>query len=284
MSGQPPEWVGSLPDDLKGNEVLVGIPDVPTLAKNFLETKNAPWNSSLPEDMRGIPQVTRYKDLPSFVKGHLELEKKLGAGRVSIPTENAPPEEWDSFYKLLGRPEKPEDYKVDRSNDVEMSEDVEKNLRTQAHRMNLSPRQTQQLFDAYGNELKEAMKVRSENLKMAEEMMQERYGANYTRNIAIAQRALAHIDDEEKTLKTLLDDTGIGNHPAMVELFRMVGDRMVEDGLIPGDVEGTTGREDALEQIKAMEADPKHPYHTSKAGDEIHTKFTKLFQIAYPDK
>jgi len=55
----------------------------------------------------------------------------------------------------------------------------------------------------------------------------------------------------------------------------------VEDGLIVGDVAGIATRDSAKAKIAEMQADPKHPYHTSKSGDHIFEEYRKLFQIAY---
>jgi hypothetical protein len=98
--------------------------------------------------------------------------------------------------------------------------------------------------------------------------------------MAIATRALKAIDKDE-SIKNFLEETGLGNHPALVEMFLDYGKRMVEDGLIPGDVDGIATREIALQKIKAMEADRNHPYHTSKKGDAVFEEYRSLYQIAY---
>lgn len=47
--------------------------------------------------------------------------------------------------------------------------------------------------------------------------------------IDVAKRALAHADDEKGTLRQLLEETGLGNHPAVIRAFHKLGRDMGED-------------------------------------------------------
>jgi hypothetical protein len=146
--------------------------------------------------------------------------------------------------------------------------------------MGLTTKQTQQLIDAYAEDVQEGMKAREQTGREAEDALKAKYGNNFSRNMAISQRALKAVD-EDGSIKEFLEDTGLGNHPALIKMFLDYGKRMVEDGLIPGDVDGIATKEIALQKIKAMESDPKHPYHASKMGDSVHEEYRALYQIAY---
>ena len=57
-------------------------------------------------------------------------------------------------------------------------------------------------------------------------------GAKMDENLAIASKAINAFATPE--LKTLLDQTGIGNHPEMIRAFYRAGKAMSEDNLVPG--------------------------------------------------
>ncbi len=65
----------------------------------------------------------------------------------------------------------------------------------------------------------------------------------------------------------------------MIDLMHEWGKRLVEDGLMPGDVQGVTGREEAKTKIAELMARPE--YKTSKSGDPIFEEVRKLHQLAY---
>lgn len=68
-------------------------------------------------------------------------------------------------------------------------------------------------------------------------------GANFQANIESAQRALARFGGDE--LKSLLNSTGLGNHPALVKMFVAVGKQIREDN--PEYGASTTGRKSTAE-------------------------------------
>jgi hypothetical protein len=72
--GAPPEWLGGLPDDLKGDATL-----------------------------------GRYADVEALARGHLET-KRLATSKLAVPAADAPPEAWDAFYTAAGRPESADGY------------------------------------------------------------------------------------------------------------------------------------------------------------------------------
>lgn len=275
----PPEWIASLPEDLRGNETIANIPDVATLAKQFIETKNGDWKAALPEDLRADASLGSFKGIPDLAKSFIETKKLVGQ-KFAPPGDEATEEEWNTFFGKIGVPEKPEGYKYTKPEIVEIPAEVEKTLLSQAHKMKLTPRQTQAFLNQYAEERK-AMNDRDiQATREADERLRKEWGGNYTRNMALISRTLDQIDPE-KTLRAFLNDTGLGNHPVMINLLHRWSKRLVEDNIIPGDVEGVATREQARLKIAEIQKDLKHPYHTSKSGDPIFEEVRKLHQIAY---
>lgn len=70
----------------------------------------------------------------------------------------------------------------------------------------------------------EALTARQEEWRGA---IKSEWGSNYDSNIAVAAKAVALGGDE---LRQALDETGAGDHPAVVNFFHKVGQQLSEDG------------------------------------------------------
>lgn len=63
-------------------------------------------------------------------------------------------------------------------------------------------------------------------------------GANLAETTEVCKKALAAFGSEELT--QYLDETGFGNHPALVKFVHKVGKSLTEDSMIPGNPSGGT--------------------------------------------
>jgi hypothetical protein len=61
------------------------------------------WLGGLPEDLRGDATLGRYKSLEDFARGHVELRKVAGS-RVIVPAADADDATRAQFYEAIGRP------------------------------------------------------------------------------------------------------------------------------------------------------------------------------------
>jgi hypothetical protein len=57
-------------------------------------------------------------------------------------------------------------------------------------------------------------------------------GQNFDANVAVARRAIARFGNDG--LKSLLNETGLGNHPEVLRFFWKVGQKISEDSHVPG--------------------------------------------------
>lgn len=239
----------------------------------------ATWLEALPAELRGSPAISKFKEPAALAKSYIELEKSFG-NALRPPPPDADQKTLDAFYQKLGRPVTPEEYTITPPEDVPLDAETEKRIRTQAYRLGLNSRQTQEMVNAYAGEVREAIQTRKGEVDRADAHLKEKWGANYERNTAIVGRTLTYLDPEGE-LAGELARTGLGNHPKVVELFLNYGKLLVEDGLVVGDVAGIATREGAKAKIAEIKADPKHPYHTSRSGDPAFEEMKRLHQIAF---
>src|SRR3990167_5333183 len=87
-----------------------GTPAIPTPVAGVTEVD---WSAHIPKELanEGVWTPLKGKPLGDVLKGYAEGQKMIG-GSVRIPTDQAKTEEWDQFFTKLGRPAKPEDYKL----------------------------------------------------------------------------------------------------------------------------------------------------------------------------
>ena len=269
----PAEILSALPEDIRGSEHLAAYNDLGAVVKDLIGSKTADWRGSLPDDLKADPALVSFKDLPSLAKSFVETKKMVGQ-TLRPPAADAPDDEWDRYYRAGGKPNAPEEYKINMPQGITIPPEEEKALRLEAYRLGLNSRQMQGLFDSYASDLAAAQKAEQAELAKIEAAYKQKWGPNYNRNRALVTRTMERVDPEKR-----LEGLGIGNHPVIVDLLLEWSRKLVEDGLMPGDVAGVTTREDAIARAKDLMAKPE--YAKSKAGDPIFDEVRKLHQIAY---
>lgn len=194
-------WRDSLPDDLKENATLANVPDVPTLAKNYVETKNL-----------------------------------VGKKRLEAPAENWGDSEWGSLYTALGRPETHDSYKeaeVEFPDGMKKDDGLLKSAKEVSHKLGLTQKQfegiTEWFFKSEIEQQKSASASAEEKRNQALAALREDWKDDYDKNLDIAQTALRQFGGDD--FFKYIDESGLGNNPEMVKVFKKIGDEVVEDSL-----------------------------------------------------
>lgn len=225
------------------------------------------WRASLPEDLRSEKSFEKFKGIPDLAKSYTELEKSMG-NAVRMPKAESKPEEWDAFYSKLGRPESPDKYELKRPENPaggQWDEGLEKEFRTAAHASGLQPRQAQGLLDWFNKTQTERLTAYTKGMEEGVGKLKTEWGAKFDEKLGMAARAVKELGGDE--LKTMLEDTGLGNHPVLVKLFAKIGESMMEDTIIAGDTHMEDSSKEAIQlKIDAIRRDPKHPFNDSKAS------------------
>ena len=74
---------------------------------------NENWRDCLPEDIRNEPSLNSIKHFGALAKSYVAAQKMVGANKIALPGEHATPEELNTFYKALGRPDSADKYSVE---------------------------------------------------------------------------------------------------------------------------------------------------------------------------
>lgn len=226
------------------------------------------WRTTLPEDIRGEESIKNFKDVADLTKGFIETKKLVG-NATKIPKADAKPEEWDTFYSKLGRPESPDKYDFKMPDGTKVDEALIKEFRTAAHTSGLQPRQAQGLLDWFNKTQGDRMTAYSKTMEDGVGKLKTEWGGKFDEKLSVASRAVKEMGGDE--LISLLEETGLGNHPTLVKFFAKLGESTMESQLIVGDG-GSNGQEtkdEILRKIEEIEKDTKHPYNDSRAPHAV---------------
>lgn len=255
--GAPPDWRTTLPPEYQADPALKDVPDVTTLAKNYLNTKSLVGRS------------------------------------VVLPNEKSTPEERSAFFDKLGRPkefagyESPKDLKLHPELKIDATQ--LDGFRKSFHELGLSKPQGEALIKQYletmnGNvTAMETAREQETAARMAE--LDKEWGVNKDANLKIVARAVDAFGGAE--LRKFFDESGLGNHPAMIKMFYDIGKKIGEDRSNAGDSQfkhlDASAAQAEIEKLKndptfqQVFLDPKH-----KDYAETVKKWQDLHRVAYP--
>ena len=222
------------------------------------------WRTSLPEEMRSEKSFEKFKGVPDLAKSYVEIQKTMG-NAIHMPKPDSKPEEWDTFYSKMGRPESPDKYELKLPESGTVDEGLVKEFRTAAHQSGLQPRQAQGLLDWFNKTQGDRMTAYTKTMEDGVGKLKGEWGGKFDEKISVASRAVKELGGDE--LISLLEETGLGNHPTLVKFFAKLGESTMEDKIIVGDT-SSDGQEtkDAIQmKIAEIMNNPKHPYNDARA-------------------
>ena len=147
----------------------------------------------LPEDVAG--KVNKFQSVGALAEGYVHLQNLTAGEKVYLPKEDASEEEFNQFYKALGRPDEAKGYSVDSAK-FGLEEGAEETgmlqwFRAAAHKAGLTQKQFEDLtygFNDYAvgehEQLIENNEQEYENTEMA---LRAKWGAKYDRNMEMSR-------------------------------------------------------------------------------------------------
>jgi hypothetical protein len=250
-----PESGGS-PEGSPGGSAQTGMPDWGTLKASL-------------GDLGKDKSLEPYKDLQGLVKSHIEGQKMIG-NSIRLPSKDAKPEDrTKAVNDILGRlrkegvleviPEAPEKYdiKMPEMEGWAANEPLVTSFRQIAHKLELPPSKAQGLFDWYLNFQQEAEAQQQAEFDTMKAAMKKEMGGLYTRKMEAARRAVAKYlgEDGDEIISNLPPQVG----RKLVLAFSEIGDPLLEDALVGGELPGVKTLNDTEQKVNAIVSDRKHP-------------------------
>jgi hypothetical protein len=227
--------------------------------------------SRLPEDLKpyaGSIQKFEGTPLTDVLKSYGELEKKLGS-RVQPPGPDAKPEEVAAWRKIVGTPEKPEDYKIEKPENVPAelwNPELVKGFQGVAHELNLSPAQAGKLAEWWNGQnmamLEQHQQTTAANQEALADGLKKEWGERFDANLKGAQfvATKAGLD---------VNDPEIGNNPAIIKALAAVSALISEDKQVTGGQGGShLNYQQQAEDISTNKGNPRYADYHGQNGPE----------------
>lgn len=214
------------------------------------------WIDKLPEELRGEASLKVVDSVGNLAKSYVATKKMVGK-KLEAPGEGATPEQLAEWRKIVGAPEKPEDYysgdvksfRPDNVPETLWSADTEKKFLAEvAHKHHLSPAVVRDILKFQGDMTAAAVGQSQQAIEaqIATEKgkLQKAWGADFESNSALAKRVA----------QTAGLDPAMINSAALAVAFAKLGKLFSEDKLVKGDNSGISGSiKDRIRDIQ----DPK---------------------------
>jgi len=243
------------------------------------------WQERIPEQYRDAGYWKNVKDETDLYTQFAELQKYRG-NSYKVPAPDATPEDWNSVYSKLGRPDTPENYDFvmrDHDGAIEWNPNAGDWLRGVSHELGLNNKQVQQLSDRYGELMlqQHAEIVQSRTAQL--EQLKESHGDLFERKVTLGRRAMVKVGGEE--FADHMEANGWDTDPVMVKAMIRFGQLFEEQNFIDGHV-GGMGSGEAKAKLDAIYGDMSHPYWV--AGHPDHERalkeYDQLNEIAYSSR
>jgi len=195
------------------------------------------WRDFLPEEIRKDTSLDVIKTLPDMAKRMVSAVKMIGKNKIALPTDKSKPEEWDAFYRAIGRPEKEEAY-----SNPEIPEELKDIFTTdrleRAKKRAFALAATQKQFDDFiKGEIEEVVqtikdseeaeaKAKRETRLNAEKELRQELGAAYDERMHIANRVITEAITKEAERVEFTEK--YGDDVSIIRLLSNIGSRMSE--------------------------------------------------------
>lgn len=178
------------------------------------------WKDNLPEDLRGEKCLDVLPDITTMAKNYVSTQKMRGKPSVAVPTEKSSQAELDAFYEAAGRPKTVDDYGFTKPEDLPdelWDTDLASELTEKGWQAGLSGKQMAAIKDIYVGYQKRAAetvaRAQETERQEAEKSLKKAWGNAYDERVNLT-KALVAKTTSDSNRQVILD--AIGNSPVLI--------------------------------------------------------------------
>lgn len=245
-------------------------------------TGGSDWRSAIPEEIRNEKSIEHFKGVDDLARSYINAQKMIG-GRIPIPKEGDN-DSWNEVWNKLGRPETPDKYnvKLPEVAGAALAPELQQEFMKLAHSLGLNNKQVQEVLNFEAQRIEKQSEVFGQAMQEAEMELKKEYGKAYDQKIASAQRAVKSLGDEN--FAKLMDETGLGNHPAMIKFAAKIGDMLTEDQAVAtGSTFGAMTPGEANQRISDLRNDMSFVTRYTAGDAAAKAEMERLHKFAYPE-
>jgi hypothetical protein len=190
------------------------------------------WMAQLEGDLKSDKSLSRYKTITEAARAHRELEGKLSKS-VVLPDDKSSAEERAAFYKRMGVPADPKEYKLETPKLPEgFDYKSEDDFKAFAQKLNLTQAQAKDMHQWHLASMVKALVTNLKAVKVSiddcKATLRTEFGEKSTEEIGHAIRGLDRFADKGGVCKKLLAQSGLGNHPEIIKMFARINHQIGE--------------------------------------------------------
>lgn len=187
-------------------------------------------NEHLPIDMENRDVlIEKFNSIKDLGASYLHAQNKISSS-ARVPSEDASPEEWSEFHSKMGVPDSVDDYGLPD----ELPEDsLLTRMKDIAHNNKVTLKQWESMAnEIVKNEQEQSIaraQQKTESIDNWKRQAAQVYGDDMEHKSAMAERALNQFVGQNQDLKQVLEETGMGHHPAVMDFMVQLGEQMSDD-------------------------------------------------------
>lgn len=219
------------------------------------------WREGLPEAIRNEKCLDSFKTIGALVQSYVHAQHSIGANKITVPTENATPEEWNAFYKACGRPDEESGYKHDAvklPEGIVLDDEQVAQFRKVAFENGLSQKAFEAAlsFDVQRLQAQQKAAIAAHNAEYDETLQKLRteFGGNMETVVAQCNKAM-----ETFGLTEVLREKGLLNNYTIIKALAGIGEKIGESKLKGDGAQLSSG--DPASRLAEIQGNPDDPYY-----------------------
>ena len=246
------------------------------------------WTETLDESIRGEKCLASVKTVGGAIKSLVNAQRMVGRDKIVRPNEASSEDEWNEYYNAGGRPENALEYgwaKPEDLPDEHWKEDEMKEIMEHYHKIGLSKKQAQEIFDYNMGKTVAMVKDKATQDELAVNKLKDGlaadWGQAYEQKKHLGNVALEKASDGNPEMKERLVEK-YGNDPDLIRAFSNIGSQFAEHGVVESTNIPTPS--DIQSQIDGLMKKPVYGTEYAKHGfskrehDEALRQVNQLFE------
>ncbi len=183
------------------------------------------WYKDLPEHL--VSGVSKFETPQALAEGYVNAQKLIGKRTQDLSSDEIKglltPQELADAFISKGLPKTAEEY-VLPTLDQHLKPEISQKLKAVAHENGMTPKAVEALVEFHVKQQQEDITSTRETWRT---QVFAKYGNDLPKELEYAQKAIQEFGGDE--IRKELDQTGLGDHPMVIDLFAKLGRSMMED-------------------------------------------------------
>lgn len=242
------------------------------------------WTDGFEEETKAYISKKGWESPGDLLTSYQNLEK-LSSGSsqvVALPGEKATEEEYADFYIQLGRPDKPENYEFEKTDQTD--ESLLGWFQKTAHQNGLTTRQAKSFYESWNKEQQQRTEQVKEQLAQDQQKeldnLKAELGDKFEQQVHSGQQVVKALGFDVETLAQWENKMGTTD---FMKLFLALGSKMNEDNFVGGALNGgfAMSASEAAVELNELNNDSAFMKRYLNGEKDAVAKYQRVMQAKY---